>query len=229
MYEDFIGPVTPLDADVEVEDEEDREILVVRMGNISPITSESSLSDSDSPLAAGADDPAHLVVDAFHDIRHIEEADSEPAVRVRLATRTPLDEAARWGPQTTDSGRSHPRRGFMTTPAIRSVSYHPYPQRDESLPVPAPSTPIPVPAVARRSSVADERPLSSPSTPPHQTPLVHFPMSPPPASTPRIYSWARNPSHSTSPSPGGPFTNPRARTSYAHLSPAFTRMRDVTV
>lgn len=206
-------------------------MLVVRMGNISPVTSESSLSDSESPLAVGAEDPAHLVVDAFRDIRQIEERElapvvQDPAVRVRLATRT-LPGEARWGSQTTDSGRSYPRRGFSTTAAVRPVPYLPRSQRDESLPVPAPSAPIPVPTVSRRAATIDERILPSPS-PPRQTPMAYLPMSPPPASTPRLYSWARNPSHSTPPSSGGPFTNPHARTSYAHLSPALIRIRDVT-
>ncbi|KAH0836759.1 hypothetical protein J3R83DRAFT_8507 [Lanmaoa asiatica] len=230
VYEDFIVPVTAVNPEEE-EEEDERDMLVVRMGNASPITSESSLSDSESPLAVGAEDRAHLVVDAFHDIRQIEEAESalvEPAVRVRLATRAPPGQA-RWVSQTTDSpnGRLHPRRGFATTAAIRNVSYVPYPQRFGSLPVPAPSAPIPVPAVSRRSVTVDERALPSPSTPPRQT--THIPMSPPPTSTPRLYSWARNPSHTASPSSGGPFTNPHARTSYAHLSPALVRIRDVTV
>lgn len=231
VYEDFVDPVTSVHPEEEDDEEEERDMLVVRMGNASPITSESSLSDSDSPLAVGAEDPAHLVVDAFHDIRQIEEAESafmEPAVRVRLATRT-LPGEPRWAAQMIDSGRSLPRRGFASTAAVRTVSYRPYPQRDESFSVPAPSAPIPVPAVSRRSAAVDERALPSPSTPSRQTPMTHFSMSPPPSSTPRLYSWARNPSHSASPSPGGPFTNPHARTSYAHLSPAFIRIRDVTV
>lgn len=65
VYEDFIGPVTSVnpeeDEEEEEELEEERDMLVVRMGNASPITSESSLSDSESPLAVGAEDPAHLV------------------------------------------------------------------------------------------------------------------------------------------------------------------------
>ncbi|KAG8221040.1 hypothetical protein J3R82DRAFT_2550 [Butyriboletus roseoflavus] len=164
VYEDFIDPVTSVNRGEE--EDEERDMLVVRMGNASPITSESSLSDSDSPLAVGAEDLAHLV-DAFHDIRQIEEAELalvEPAVRVRLATRT-LPGELRWGAQISDSGRSHSRRGFATPAAVRTVSYRPYPQREESFPVPAPSAPIPVPAVSRRSAAVDERALPSPSTP----------------------------------------------------------------
>ena len=223
VYEDFIGPVTPVTLEEE-EDDEERDMLVVRMGYGSPITSESSLNDS--PLAVGAEDPAHLIVDAFHGIRQIDEAESEPAVRVRLAPRAVPTEV-RWGSQTTESGRSQPRRMRATRAAIRTVSF---PQRDELLPVPAPSAPIPVPAISRRRSVVvDERAFPSPSTPPRQTPVAHFSMSPPPTSTPRLYTWARNPTYSASPSSGSPFTNPHARTSYTHLSPALIRIRDVTV
>lgn len=218
VYEDFIGPVTLFNP--EEEEEEERDMLVVRMRHGSPITSDSSSeSGSESPVAV----PARLVVDAFQDIRQIDEAESEPAVRVRLAPRAVPGEV-RWGSQTTESGRSQPRRMLATRAATR-----PFPQRDESLPIPAPSAPIPVPAVSRRSAAVDERVFSSPSTPPRQTPVAHFSMSPPPTSTPRLYTWARNPTLSASPSSGSPFTNPHARTSYTHLSPALIRIRDVTV
>lgn len=222
VYEDFVDPVGPvIPGDEEDEDEEERDMLVVRMGNASPVTSESSLSDNESPLAAVAENPSRLAMDAFYDARESIQDDSEPAlvepaVRVRLAGRG----EARWGSEV------FLRRGFAPD-AIRNASYHSYAQR-ESLPVPAPSAPIPVPALSRRS-IPDERVSLSPSTPPRQTPMAQFAMSPPPASTPRLYSWARNPSHSTSPSSGGPFTNPHARTSYTHLSPVLIRIRDVTV
>ena len=232
VYEDFVDHVTPLNPvevdEEDVDEEEARDMLVVRMGNASPISSESSsLSDNESPLAVGTEDPAQLVVDAFHGIRQMsDEGESEPAVRVRLATRSFAGEA-RWGSQTTESVRTHPRRQFATRAAFRGGPYRSHSHRDESLPVPAPSAPIPVPAVSRRSAAVDDRALPSPSTPPRQTP--YFSMSPPPTSTPRLYTWARNPSHSTSPSSGSPFTNPHARTSYTHLSPALIRIRDVTV
>jgi hypothetical protein len=223
VYEDFIGPVTLVNP--AEEEEEDRDMLVVRMGHGSPITSESSSpSDSESPLAA--EDSAHLIVDAFQGIRQIDEAESEPAVRVRLAPRAVTGQEVRWGSPTIESGRTHPRRVLATRGPIRPVFI---PQREESLPVPPPSAPIPVPTVSRRSAAVDERAFSSPSTPPRQTPVAHFSMSPPPTSTPRLYTWARNPTHSTSPSSGSPFTNPHARTSYTHLSPALIRIRDVTV
>ncbi|KAF8553584.1 hypothetical protein OG21DRAFT_1510035 [Imleria badia] len=226
VYEDFVDPVAPVNPGGEdVEEEEERDMLVVRMGNASPISSESSLSDNESPLAVGAEDPAHLVVNGFHAIREISD-DGEPAVRVRLTPRSLAGEA-RWGSQTTESARAHPRRQFATRAAFRGGPYRSYSHRDESLPVPAPSAPIPVPAISRRSAAVDDRALPSPSTPPRQTP--YFSMSPPPASTPRLYTWARDLTHSTSPSSGSPFTNPHARTSYTHLSPALIRIRDVTV
>ncbi|KAF8448911.1 hypothetical protein L210DRAFT_3312167, partial [Boletus edulis BED1] len=65
VYEDFIDPGMPVNLEDEeemegIEEEEERDMLVVRMGNVSPITSESSLSDDESPLS-DAEDPAHLV------------------------------------------------------------------------------------------------------------------------------------------------------------------------
>jgi hypothetical protein len=208
VYEDFIDSVTPANPEEE-DEEEERDMLVLRMGNASPITSESSLSDNESLLAAGAEGPADLVVDAFQAIRRMDEPESEQVARVRLAF-PPM------------------RQPTATRVALRSP-YRPYYHRDTSLPVPAPSAPIPVPAVSRRSTTVDGAMISSPSTPPRQTPVTHVSMSPPPTSTPRLYTWARNPSHSTSPSSGSPFSNPHARTSYTHLSPAFNRIRDVTV
>ncbi|KIJ65539.1 hypothetical protein HYDPIDRAFT_68132, partial [Hydnomerulius pinastri MD-312] len=59
VYEDFIDPVGS--GNSEEEEEEERDMLVVRMGNASPVSSESVLSDRDSPMAVGAEDPAHLV------------------------------------------------------------------------------------------------------------------------------------------------------------------------
>ncbi|KAI9464733.1 hypothetical protein HD554DRAFT_2040680 [Boletus coccyginus] len=226
VYEDFIDPVIPvlpLEDEDEDEEAEERDMLVVRMGAISPISSESSLSDNEEdPLAVRAQDPPHLVVDAFHGIDQMEE-EEEPPVRVRLARRYASMEAG-WG-FSESRQPAQPRRQFATRTAIRT-----FPQQyDVSLPVPTPSAPIPVPAVSRRSAAVDERAFPSPSTPPRQTPAAHFPMSPPPTSTPRLYTWARNPSHSSSPSSSSPFTNPHARTSYTHLSPALIRIRDVTV
>ncbi|KAG6381715.1 hypothetical protein JVT61DRAFT_318 [Boletus reticuloceps] len=230
VYEDFIDPGMPVNLEDEeemegVEEEEERDMLVVRMGNVSPITSESSLSDDESPLSDDAEDPAPLVVNAFRGTRQMDEDESEPAVRVRLAMRTlPTEERY---PQTTELGPV--RRHFATRGARRVSSYRSYPQRAESLPVPTPSAPIPVPTISRRSPIVDERPFTPPSTPPRQTPVTHFSMSPPPASTPRLYTWARSSSHSASPSPASPFTNPHARTSYTHLSPALIRIRDLSV
>jgi len=227
VYEDFIDPVTLVHPQEDEDEEaEERDMLVVRMGNASPISSESSLSDNEeSPLAvrALAQDPPRLVVDAFHRIDQMDEEEPEPAVRVRLARRYVSGEAG-WG-FAESRQPAQPRRQVATRAAIRAI---PPPQHDESLPIPTPSAPIPVPAVSRRSAAVDERAFLSPSTPPRQTPMAHFPMSPPPTSTPRLYTWARNPSHS-SPSSSSPFTNPHARTSYTHLSPAFIRIRDVTV
>ncbi|KAH7890873.1 hypothetical protein F5I97DRAFT_1946996 [Phlebopus sp. FC_14] len=198
VYEAFMDPVTSGNSEDEEEGDEDRDVLVVRLGY--PASSE-----RDSPMAAGADEPAHLVVDDFHDLRRMEDSEAaltDPTVRVRLATRPPPGEI-RWA--------NLPSEG----------------DHDERLATPAPSAPIPVPIV--RSRRADEGSALSPSTPPSRQTPAQFSPSPPPTSTPRIYSWAHNPSYSNSPSAGSPFTNPHARTSYAHLSPALIRIRDVVI
>ncbi|KAF9224038.1 hypothetical protein BS17DRAFT_780381 [Gyrodon lividus] len=226
VYEDFIDPGQ--------DEKEERDMLVVRMDNASPISTETSLSDTDSPMAVGAEDPAHLVVDDFHDLRQMEDREfalTDRSVRVRLAART-LPAELRWESRPSDvmeSGRTPHQRTSSASVNRGFIPYHDYAQRTERLP--PPSAPIPVPVMrSRRSTSVDERAFPSPSTPPsHQTPVAHLSMSPPPSSTPRLYSWARNPTYSISPPTSSPFTNVHARTSYTHLSPVLIRIRDVTV
>lgn len=129
------------------------------------------------------------------------------------------------------------RRNTVST-GNRPIARSPYrtrgfiPAPPPSLP---PSAPVPVPAVAR------------PVTPPHQyVPAHRTPVavehrspspSPAPAVTPRLYSWSsRTPlgrDQPASPTPlyrqhrQSPFTNPGARMSLAHISPAPVRVRMV--
>ncbi|KAF9240613.1 hypothetical protein BU15DRAFT_87530 [Melanogaster broomeanus] len=212
VYEDFIDP----GHGEQMVGEEERDMLVVRMGNASPISSEGSLSDSDTPMAVGDEDPAHLVVDDFHDLTHMD--DSESTLTDPAPSPSDAMEYRRMSHQRSSSVSVN--RGF--------ISYHDYAER---LPAPTPSAPIPVPVMrSRRSTSLDEHVLPSPSTPHfRETPVAHLSMSPPPSTTPRLYSWGRNPTYSTSPSAGSPFINAHARTSYTHLSPALIRIRDVTV
>jgi hypothetical protein len=208
-------------------------MLVVRMGNASPISSESSLSDGDSPMAVGAEDPAQLVVDDFHDLTRMDGSESmltDPAVRVRLATRPETS----WESLPSDMmeyRRISHQRSSSASVDLGFIPYRDYAERAERLPAPTPSAPIPVPVRrSRRSTSVDEHVLPSPSTPySRQTPVAQLSMSPPPSTTPRLYSWGRNPTYPTPPSTSSPFINVHARTSYSHLSPALIRIRDVTV
>ncbi|KIJ20977.1 hypothetical protein PAXINDRAFT_178498 [Paxillus involutus ATCC 200175] len=229
VYEDFIDPGHL--AIEEEEEEEERDMLVVRMDNASPISTQ--ISDRDTPLHTGTEDLTRRLINDFRDLRQMEDSEFDPAVRVRLAART-FPAELRWESlpsDVTESGRTSHRRPSSASVNRGFISYHDYAQRMERVPVPTPSAPIPVPVMrSRRSASIDERALPSPSTPPaRQTPVAHLSMSPPPSSTPRIYSWARNPSYSASPPTGSPFTNIHARTSYTHLSPALIRIRDVAV
>ncbi|KAF9244278.1 hypothetical protein BU15DRAFT_71841 [Melanogaster broomeanus] len=109
------------------------------------------------PMAIGNEDPAHLIVDDFHDLTHMDDSEStltDPAVH-----------------RSSSAAVNH---GF--------ISYHDYAKR---LPAPTPSAPIPVPAMrSRHSTSLDEHVLPSPSTPHfRETPVTHLSMSPPPSTT----------------------------------------------
>jgi len=213
VYEDFVDPIDTTTHSEEDEDEdEERDVLVVRLGTIdaSPASSLSSLSDRSSPMAVDAEDPAHLVLDDLHDLRQMEDTES----------------GLRWEqvhPQPDSRQRDVLPSVYRASPLSRSRgSVIPRDQIDqvdpsEAIAIPPPSAPIPVPIVRspRTTSIDERTPFS---------PVTHIIPSPPPTTTPRLYSWAR----SQAPlSPGSPFTNPNARTSYTHLSPTLIRVRDV--
>ena len=203
VYEDFIDPIDTTTQSEEDEDEE-RDVLVVRLGNIdgSPASSLSSLSDRPSPMAVDAEDPSHLVFDDVHGLeQEFGQREPQPDSRQRDAL-----------PSVYRSSRP---AGFLPRSQI---------ELSDNIAVPSRSAPIPVPiARSRRSISVDERTSFSPATPSRQTPLTHVIPSPPPTATPRLYSWARTQAPL---SPGSPFTNPTARTSYTHLSPTLIRVRD---
>ncbi|KAL4072806.1 hypothetical protein V8B97DRAFT_1869651 [Scleroderma yunnanense] len=204
VYEDFVDPV---DTTTRSEDEdEERDVLVV--------------SDRPSPMALGVEDPAHLV-DNLHDLEQTENAGPTPS-GLRWEQVQPQPDSR----QRDISSSVH--RASSISLRRSSLLHHDqidHVQPSETIAIPPPSAPIPVPiARSRRTPSVDERIPFSPVTPSRQTPITHVIPSPPPTATPRLYSWARNP---VPPSPGSPFTNPNARTSYAHLPPTFIRVRDV--
>ncbi|KAI6149534.1 hypothetical protein BKA82DRAFT_872933 [Pisolithus tinctorius] len=225
VYEDFVGPAESAHLEEDVE-EEDRDALVVRLGSFDSTStaSLSSLSDRASPLTAGNGDPANLA-DDFQDLREME--NTETALTTS-GSRIHLDEL-RWDPvPSAGDGRLHtasipsPRTAtssLLTGAPVHRRDHSDRAGRRDTVSIPPRSAPIPVPVLRSRRTVAiDDR---TPVTPPRQTPVA---LSPPPTVTPRLYSWGRAP---VSPSSGSPFTNPAARTSYTHLSPAIIRLRDV--
>lgn len=209
VYEDFVGPAESAHLEEDVE-EEDRDALVV--------------SDRASPLTTGNDDPANLA-DDFQDLREME--NTETALTTS-GSRIHLDEL-RWDPVPSAGDRRlhtasirSPRivtSSLLTGAPVHRRDHSDHAGRRDTVSIPPRSAPIPVPVLRSRRTVAiDDR---TPVTPPRQTPVA---LSPPPTVTPRLYSWGRAP---VSPSSGSPFTNPAARTSYTHLSPAIIRLRDV--
>lgn len=223
VYEDFVDPTDPTTHSEEDEDDDEEgegDVLVVRLGAIdaSPASSLSSLSDRPSPMAVDTEDPTHLVFDDLHDLRETE--DTESGLRWEQVRPHPDSRQRDVLPSVYRASSLSRSRG-STIPRDQIDQVEP----SEAIAIPPPSAPIPVPIVrSRRTTSIDERTPFSPVTPSRQTPITHIIPSPPPTATPRLYSWAR----SQAPlSPGSPFTNPNARTSYTHLSPTLIRVRDV--
>lgn len=236
VYEAFVDHVASEQSDEE-DEVEDRDMVVIRMGNASPISSEDSLSDRDSPMAIGADDPAQYIAQAYR--RH--RAEAEAPLRVNLATRGIPDEvhrdtsvewviaASRDDVETLD----FPQQPIPTTTHtdVASQAIH-LQSRDES-PLPPPSAPIPVPRSQRSASVEDcvipsFYHQNSPMTPSRHSALPRFSPSPPLTVSPRIYTWAsRRQAYSSTGT--SPFTNTNARLSHAHLSPALVRVHGVMI
>ena len=231
VYEAFVEHVAVEQS--EDDDGAERDMVVIRMGNASPISSEDSLSDRDSPMAVGADDPAQHIARAYR--RQIAEADAP----VSLATRdissqvqgeTPAESVminSSW--DDVEYLDSQP----VSISQVDLASHPPNLESRDELPLPPTSAPIPVPAPRyHRSASVEDFPSpsfyhqNSPMTPPRYSAFHRFSPSPPPTVSPRIYTWAsrRQPYSSTGTSP---FTSTTARMSQAHLSPAIVRVHGV--
>ncbi|KAI5995562.1 hypothetical protein EDD15DRAFT_606979 [Pisolithus albus] len=222
VYEDFVDPAESAHSEDDDDDEEDRDALVVRLGffGTTSTASLSSLSDRASPLAVDEQDLVN-VVDDLHDLREME---NTATTLTTSSSRNHPDEL-RWDPAlSTGDGHRRDVSASSRTSLLAGAAVHRRDRPDHvgrtgNLTTPPPSAPIPVPVLRSRRTVATDD--FTPVTPPRQTPIA---LSPPPTVTPRLYSWARGPVSSSS---GSPFTNPGARTSYTHLSPAIIRLPDV--
>lgn len=236
VYEAFVDHVAVEQSEDE-EEMEDRDMLVIRLD----ISGEGSLSDRDSPMAVGADDPAQYIAQAYRRQR----AEAEMPIRVRLASPSIPGEVQRDAPVSHQSVVIHSSRDnvalldapLQPVPATQPqhISDHAHREPRDELPLPPPSAPIPVPGTRsqRSSSVEEGLSFSSfyhqhvPLTPPQRhTPFTRFSPSPPPTVSPRIYTWAsRRQTYSSTGT--SPLTNTNARMSHAHISPALVRVRDV--
>jgi len=237
VYEAFVDHVTAEQS--EEEDEvEAGDMVVIRMGNASPISSEDSLSDRDSPMAVGADDPAQYIAQAYR--RHL--AEVEAPLRVGLAPRGISGEVQR----ETSVERETPIESVVIHSLRDSLETSHVPQPPISItqadlashpihfeiPLPTPSAPIPVPTPrSQRSASVEDLTFpsfyhqNSPMTPSRYSAFSRFSPSPSPTVSPRIYTWARRQAYSSTGT--SPFTNTNARLSHAHLSPAFVRVHGV--
>ncbi|KAG1734030.1 uncharacterized protein EDB91DRAFT_1251069 [Suillus paluster] len=221
VYEAFIDRVTVEHSEDEEEMEEREDMVVIRLD----ISGEDGLSDRDSPMAVGADDPAQYIAQAYRRQR----VEAETPIQVRLATHSTPREVQRDTSASPESVTPPPRPVRPTQSHGISHGAHLEP-RDE-IPLPSPSAPIPVPGTrSHRSSSVEGLSFSSfyhqnsPLTPPtHHTPFNHFSPSPPPTVSPRIYTWAsRRQTYSATGT--SPLTNTNARMSHAHISPALVRV-----
>lgn len=221
-YEAFVGPV-PVDV---VAEEDERDAVVIRLssGNRSPADSEESLSDESIPMAVGNEDPAHMLADAYRNFPRTNEEEEYP-VFINPRRQAPV-------PSSVYAPLTSAREVARLPPALAT------PQRFVTG-----TRPVPVPGNRSRRAASIDSFHMSPSfnhnitsTPPGQVAAYsQITPSPPPSTTPRIYSWtphnARPTVPSNPPGPGlGPLTNRGARLSHAHITPSsFIRSRDVMV
>ena len=235
VYEAFVDPVAAEHSEDE-EEMEERDMVVIRMGNASPISSEDSLSDPDSPMAVGADDPAQYIAQAYRRQR----AEAEAPVRVRLATPSISGDVQRDTSVSRDSGLINSSRdnvAILDEPAsalqAHPASHDGHLELRDQFPLPPPSEPIPVPGTRSQHSASVEGlsfssfyHQSLPLTPPSHTSFTRFSPSPPPTVSPRLYTWAsRRQAYSSTGT--SPFINTNARLSHTHISPVLIRARDV--
>lgn len=199
----------------------------------SSASSEGTISGRGSPMAVGSDDPAGMIEDAYragefeaHRQRELESEDTGRMVRhqnvepeYRTVWENPAMDALR-DDNIPDLVDAPPRRSFeLVMPPLS-----PFRSRGFVPRIP-PSTRATTPPPAHDQDQADV-----------DVSHGHIIPSPPPTVTPRLYSWSsRGPSgrgDPGSPTPvqrqrprPGPLTNPNARLSLAHLSPAPVRVR----
>jgi hypothetical protein len=244
VYEAFLDPANVLpstedrtEGGAEAPEPERLDAIIAReledSRGYSSASSEGTISGRGSPMAVGSDDPAGMIVDAYR-------AGEFEAHRQREL-------------ESEDTGRMVRHQNIE--PEYRTVWENPAmdPPRDGNLPDPVDAPPRgsfamvmpPLSPFRSRGFVPRIPPSTRATTPP--PPLdqdqddvyvthVHTNPSPPPTVTPRLYSWSsRGPSgrgDPGSPTPvqrqrprPGPLTNPNARLSLAHLSPAPVRVR----
>jgi len=138
--------------------------------------------------------------------------ESSSPVRRRPINIVPIVVSQRTQPQSLPQPSSEPPQAVIEQTAVEAPS----------VPRPASPAPLSVPTTI----------VNPPSTPPPQRVQAMYTPSPPPTVTPRFYSWGRYPITTAIRTPAspslvrdGPFTNPRARMSFARIDASPVRIR----
>jgi hypothetical protein len=248
VYEAFLDPSDIASLRAREAEERSRAEPVIetiaRERSESPASSEGTISGRGSPMAVGSDDPATLIANAYDYRSHlfrsgVLEVDTE--IRDAITTSTQFSPVSDYHdlPNTFDHTFDHNFDQTYDPDQHARVTHVVYTgQNAQSVRVHVSITPVPatnVPA-SNVGSISSPSALSvtRPVTPPLNHDLVYEQTSPSPVPivTPRLYSWTSHspfPPHSPTPSllerRTGPLTNPNARMSLAHLSPAPVRVR----
>jgi len=188
---------------------------------VESLSSDSTVSGRESPMAEGADDPAAMVDDAYYAPRRLPQ--TAYSARTYNYTRisdyleatqpTPPLNATSSPPAELINERRVSRNVIHASPRT-FIPPRPSTQNDTSAPV------IMASASLIEATMVESAPVENPTP------------SPAPTVTPRMYSWnayqsARAIPDSPTPAPryrDSPLTNPNARISISHLSPAPTRI-----
>ena len=249
VYEAFLDPadVQPVleeRADSSAEPERLGELIARELAESrsdSSASSEGTISGRGSPMAVGSDDPASMLVDAYRvdefEPRRYSQRVTESDFTGR--TRHQSDHAEH---QRTREARHIPPYRYADDDVLTTTALDLMNERRVSRVMP-PLSPFRsrgfIPNFPSTRSITPPQPhdRDQDDSYPYITHERTNP-SPPPSVTPRLYSWsARNPlgrADPGSPSPlplqrqrlrPGPLTNPNARMSLAHLSPAPVRVR----
>jgi hypothetical protein len=215
VYEAFIDLPAPSDRP-----------SVVPIISPSPTSSEGTLTESGSPVSAGADDPTRSLPEIYRDFWALQPQQqpttpsppdvpaSDALSRFPFVTYVPSDSQPR--PLSTTT---RPRSATVTVLPQRRLSYS-YQHVFDGLPRTSNITPITIPA---RTTVSHLPPLAD--APSGSQPV------PTQSSTPRILAWTSTlpPPSAPPPAPVGPLTNPSARMSLTHIAPTLIRVRDVVI